>query len=315
MKKVAIITPIYNSEKFLKDMIESVLKQSYRFFELVLIDDASADNSPYICKKYSSAYKNIHYIAMDVNSGPGLARNKGIKFVKEKLNCNFFAFIDSDDVVAETYLERMVDALQKSNTRIVVSRTTKNALHDSEDTIVINSNELYKCRKRYQLFPGNGIGAKLFDHSLIDSFTFPKERHEDLFIIPSIILSEQKICLLDAALYFYRYRPESESHHNSFHFSMLDRLSALECNLEFVLSNNIDAKYHFYNEYFEYLNYLISITKKNKKIYKDLIMKKRNQLIKYKNSIITEIGKSNYYRYLLTEKSFRFKIVSRFLSK
>lgn len=311
MNKVAIITPVYNAEKFIKEMIESVLNQSYKFIDLVLIDDHSEDNSKSICQGFSKKHENIHFIGLDKNVGPGFARNKGLDFVKNNLSCDFFTFIDADDTVSPKFIERMLNAALSSGNRIVISKITNAEYSDSENINIISSNELFKFRKQYCSFPGNGVGAKLFDSSLIDSFIFPKDRHEDLFIVPITILKEPRITLLDAALYFYRYRPESESHHESFHNSMLDRLVALRNNLGYVLNNDVDAKYHFYNEYFEYLNCLIFITKSNRPENKKLKIEKKNQLKEYKQSLISDIGKRNYYRYLLTERSIIYKVLSR----
>ena len=92
--KISIIVPIYNSERFIADCIESLINQTYQNIEIILIDDGSSDNSYEICKKYQSLDSRIILISQ-VNSGVSIARNKGIKVATGQ----HIMFVDSDDYV------------------------------------------------------------------------------------------------------------------------------------------------------------------------------------------------------------------------
>lgn len=100
-KKVSIIVPVYNSKKYLKKCIDSILSQSYKEFELLLINDGSTDCSRDICKSYDD--KRIKYLEQK-NEGVSSARNKGIK----ESTGDFITFVDSDDSLSEDYLSVLV---------------------------------------------------------------------------------------------------------------------------------------------------------------------------------------------------------------
>lgn len=101
---VSIVTPLYNSEKFIEETIESVLKQTYNNWEMLIIDDCSTDLGPDIVKKYSEKDLRIKYIKMEKNSGAALCRNKAIELSKGE----FIAFLDSDDLWSERKLEKQL---------------------------------------------------------------------------------------------------------------------------------------------------------------------------------------------------------------
>lgn len=91
--KVSIITPVYNSEKFIKDTISSVLNQTYTNWEMILVDDCSTDNSKKIINEYVEKDSRFKYIKLSQNSGAAVARNTAIKAATGR----FLAFLDSDD--------------------------------------------------------------------------------------------------------------------------------------------------------------------------------------------------------------------------
>ncbi|WP_190810437.1 glycosyltransferase family 2 protein [Flagellimonas sp. S3867] len=109
--KVSIITPIYNSEKFLEQCIVSVICQTYEEWEHILVDDCSSDNSKFIVMKFASKDKRIKYLSLDVNSGAGIARNKGI----EKATGGFIAFLDSDDQWYPDKLAKQLDFMREND--------------------------------------------------------------------------------------------------------------------------------------------------------------------------------------------------------
>jgi len=91
---VSIVTPVYNAERFLEETIISIRKQTYKNWELLLIDDCSKDNSSDIIKKFQRIDDRVKYIKLERNSGASVSRNIGIKNAKGR----FIAFVDSDDL-------------------------------------------------------------------------------------------------------------------------------------------------------------------------------------------------------------------------
>jgi glycosyltransferase involved in cell wall biosynthesis len=110
-KLVSIIMPLYNAEQFIAQSIESVLKQSYKNFELLIVDDKSIDNSIKIVKKYMQEDKRIKLFFLDVNSGPAKARNKAIK----EANGRYISFLDSDDIWLPNKLQDQTLFLNENN--------------------------------------------------------------------------------------------------------------------------------------------------------------------------------------------------------
>lgn len=82
---VSIITPVYNAERFLEDTIKSIQKQSYKNWELILVDDCSKDSSSEIIEKFQNSDDRIRYIKLEKNSGAAISRNTGIKTQKADL--------------------------------------------------------------------------------------------------------------------------------------------------------------------------------------------------------------------------------------
>lgn len=108
-QKVSVITPLYNSERYISDAIHSVLLQSYSDLEMIIIDDCSQDNSVNIVKGFED--ERIHLICLKENNGAGFARNKGIDLAKGR----YIAFLDSDDQWLPNKLEKQINFMRAKN--------------------------------------------------------------------------------------------------------------------------------------------------------------------------------------------------------
>ncbi|MFI8604747.1 glycosyltransferase family 2 protein [Cellulophaga baltica] len=113
MKKglVSIITPSYNSEKFLKSTAESIFEQSYEKWEWLIVDDFSTDSSRNIIEELAAKDDRVKFHFMESNSGSGKTRNKAIEMAKGQ----YIAFLDSDDIWTKTKLEIQIHFMQKNN--------------------------------------------------------------------------------------------------------------------------------------------------------------------------------------------------------
>ncbi|SUC11881.1 glycosyl transferase family protein [Proteus mirabilis] len=112
---VSIIMPCFNSEKYISEAIESVLKQTYSNFELIIIDDNSTDSTLKIINSFRD--NRITIISFDENQGAGVARNKGI----EVANGRFIAFLDSDDLWSKNKLEAQIKFMLDNNYHLTYS--------------------------------------------------------------------------------------------------------------------------------------------------------------------------------------------------
>lgn len=107
-KLVSIITPTYNCGKFIGETIESVLKQTYQDWEMIIVDDCSTDNTKEVVERYLELDNRIKYYLLEVNSGAAVARTKAMELATGK----YIAFLDSDDLWAEGKLERQLSFME-----------------------------------------------------------------------------------------------------------------------------------------------------------------------------------------------------------
>ncbi|WP_440067792.1 glycosyltransferase family 2 protein [Tenacibaculum discolor] len=120
-KKVSIITPTYNSEKFISETIEAIQNQTYTNWELLITDDCSTDDTLKVVKIYADKDSRINFFQLKTNLGAGIARNNSIK----EATGRFIAFCDSDDVWREDKLERQVAFMLKNDLSFTYSAYQK----------------------------------------------------------------------------------------------------------------------------------------------------------------------------------------------
>lgn len=108
---VSIITPVYNREEFLEECVQSIINQTYKNWELILVDDCSEDSSVEIIKRFIESDSRIKGYFFKKNFGAGIARNKGIEISKGR----FIAFLDSDDYWHKEKLEKQIEFMINRN--------------------------------------------------------------------------------------------------------------------------------------------------------------------------------------------------------
>ena len=128
MDLISAIVPVYNVEKYLYRCVDSILKQTYENFELILIDDGSPDNCSQMCDELSEKDSRIKVIHQE-NQGLSAARNSGIKIAKG----NYLTFIDSDDWISNTMFEDLINLIKEKNADISIC-----------NFIVTDGNAIYK---------------------------------------------------------------------------------------------------------------------------------------------------------------------------
>ena len=114
--KISVIIPVYNTEKYLRKTINSVLNQTLKDIEIILVDDKTPDKSGKICDEFAKMNKNIRVIHKEINEGLGMARNTGL----QKANGEYIAFLDSDDTIDLEFYEKLYNSAQKYNSDIAM---------------------------------------------------------------------------------------------------------------------------------------------------------------------------------------------------
>lgn len=173
-KLVSIITPMFNSERYIEDAITSVINQDYQDWEMIIVDDGSTDNSKKIAKKYELKDNRIKLIIQERNAGVVAARNRGIKEAKGR----YLAFLDSDDIWHTMKLSKQIALMNKKNSAFCFS--SYEIMNDNGDL----SGKVIKVPETvsYQeLLKGNIIGCLtvLIDLEKVSNVKMPNIRHED----------------------------------------------------------------------------------------------------------------------------------------
>ena len=109
-KLISVVLPVYNVERYIIKCMNSVLSQTYKNIEIILVDDGSQDRCPEICERYAKKDKRVKVIHKE-NGGLSDARNAGIKVA----NGEYITFIDSDDYVDNDYVEFLYNTIEKTN--------------------------------------------------------------------------------------------------------------------------------------------------------------------------------------------------------
>lgn len=175
-KELDIIVPVYNTEAYLERCLNSILSQTYKDFNILIIDDGSTDSSYDICEYYAKKHDNIKTIHTN-NRGLSCARNLGIQVSESK----YVGFIDSDDWIEKFMLEKLIKDAKQYNADISACnmyackslsvKREKNEINDFEDsdTKVFYNDDILK--KYYKLF---SVCNKIFKRELFNSIKFPE---------------------------------------------------------------------------------------------------------------------------------------------
>ena len=113
--KVSVIIPVYNVEQYLRQCLDSVINQTFKDIEIIIVNDCSPDNSLQIIKQYQQKDSRIVLVDLPENTGVGNARNEGIKLAKGK----YITFIDPDDWAAKNFIDVLYNSIEKYNTDFV----------------------------------------------------------------------------------------------------------------------------------------------------------------------------------------------------
>ena len=200
---VSIIIPVYNVEKYLDDCINSVVNQSYKNIEIVLVNDGSTDSSYEICNEWSKKDDRIRLLNQ-INQGQGIARNYGVREAKG----DWIAFIDSDDWIDKEYIELMMQAIvrecadmAKCNYTQIRTKSKDQKTTNFYQTIGIMRDEKYILAESAGVIWNLIIRKKIIIDNKIEQ---PKCKGQDSAVGLEMCLLAKKIAFVNDSLYFYR---------------------------------------------------------------------------------------------------------------
>lgn len=217
MPEVSIIIPVYNKDKYIKELLVQIERQEYKDFECILVDDGSTDDSGNICDRVSEKDKRFKVIHL-ANSGVSNARNVGMNCAKGK----YITFVDADDKVASTYIENLYNCITKNESDLVISGVVK--FWENNDRTVAQIPPYYGLKDKKDILDefanvqkNTGIYgicvAKIFSRDLIDDIRFDTniKLAEDFAFYLKIYSKIKTIYFDNNSLYYYLQEAENSS--------------------------------------------------------------------------------------------------------
>lgn len=248
---ISIVVPVYNVEKYLEDCVESLLVQTYKNNEIILVDDGSSDNSALICDEYEKKYNTIKVIHK-TNGGLSDARNTGLKKALGKYIC----FIDSDDVVAPNYIHALYDAIVATNTMMSACPFVKFLDGENYKDLPITDSavDIQKIDAEelmINIYDGNYseisfvAWGKLYEKKMFkeNDIEYPFGRYyEDTFTTFRLFFAAGKISLINNTAYYYRIRENSIMTSGITEKKIMDAIASNEYVADYFVNNNGNRK-------------------------------------------------------------------------
>lgn len=314
---VSVIVPAYNVSNYIKKCIDSILNQTYKDIEIIVVDDGSTDDTGNIIKNNYLSDRRIRYFKKK-NGGLSSARNYGILNSKGKYLC----FVDSDDWISKTFVSEMLSAIKHDNTDIAIcnmcytfsdgkikKRTPK--IRRSE---TLSANSAFKELMNGSLYKAHAQN-KMFKRSLFidNNILFPIGKiYEDVFTTYRLIINAKKVSLINDFLYFYLQERQGSILNNRFNIQRFDIMDALN---QIRLTVSEEEKDYFQKFYItnviSLVNYIYPIFDSTStgeiQEYKELLLKNSHLDIYnrnfWKNPKLSLVEKT---RFSILTKDFRF---------
>ena len=243
---ISVIIPVYNVEDYLHYAIESLGKQTYKNFEIILVNDGSTDDSGKLCDDYSEKYSNVRVFHKE-NGGLSDARNFGV----QKAKGEFITFLDPDDYLEAYSLELLASVQKQHNCDIVSTRVKATELYNvysnhsltEEDikNVIVMDRDVFLEEAFYDKVATVSACGKLYRKRILE-IPFPKGRiYEDLYIISEHVEKANKIVHTPIQIYNY-YKRQGSIVNSKFTSKQYDFFDAIAYNRQVIREkfNNVD---------------------------------------------------------------------------
>ncbi|WP_049945249.1 glycosyltransferase family 2 protein [Butyrivibrio sp. AC2005] len=253
---VSIVIPIFNVEKYVSECLDSVLAQTYKKLEIIAIDDGSTDDSGKICDKYASMDNRIRVIH-NTNGGVAAARNCGL----DESHGEYIAFVDSDDIVAENYIEELLGACLLYDCKISQCKHIRFINNEYKELkkslekgtcILLDGREVTKKIYSNEGVDTTALCTKLYHKSVFEGQRFPLGKiHEDFFLSFELLYTTPKIACMDYTLYYYR-KSENSITTVKFNKKRLHYLEAVETQMNYYERSGDNELFNMSLEHYMY---------------------------------------------------------------
>lgn len=278
--EISIIVPLYNTEKYVKKCLDSLLAQQFTDFEVIIVNDGSTDRSGEIAKEYVKKDRRFKYYKQ-TNAGPAAARNRGL----QEVSGTFISFVDSDDYIHPSMLQIMYETAIKSDADIVVCEYKR---VEEKEPIIIQDvergnitqvtgkemlHQMYESTSDYTLYVV--AWNKLYRKELFNDIVYDENfLYEDETVAHKLYYKSQKVSYLDDVFYYYVQRKGSIVN-SPIDIVRLDRVYALK-NREQFFKKLKDVELHqkavlhfveiFFKDYYAVKRTLEGVDKELKRV-------------------------------------------------
>ena len=313
---VSVIIPAYNAEKYLGFCLDTVIAQTHKKLEIIVINDGSKDNTGKICDEYAEKDSRIRVIHQE-NHGVAFTRNVGL----DKATGEYIAFIDSDDYVKSNYIEVLLETCTENCSNITICKSIDTYKRELFDLPVSYNARTYESMFLLQNIPCLDVCyevviSMIFHKSVFDGLRFPVGLiYEDSYIYYDLIKNAGKITFIDTILYYY-YLSSNSIMRSDFSVKKYDILTSYEKKLEVLKRNNCKQSYQIVSrDYLYTVSGMIGQTKYCDKFTSEFKKQKIKELRK-KYRELKRINKNNPYfkgRFkLVSDLLYLFPIIKKF---
>lgn len=238
METISVIVPVYKVEPYLDKCVQSIVDQTYRELEIILVDDGSPDNCPAMCEAWAEKDGRIKVIHK-TNGGLSDARNAGIAAATGE----FIGFVDSDDWIAPEMYERLIDAIERDGSdiaacsvKMVWENESKTGMLTVQMNCILDKHEAQKALLEESLLK-QPVWYKLYRRRIVKDIPFEVGKyHEDVFWSYQAIGKAQRVSIIDNIGYYYLQRPGSIMG-GGYSLKRLDAVEAVERRYVYLAEN------------------------------------------------------------------------------
>ena len=296
--KLSIIIPVYNTERYLKRCLSSVINQMEEWVELIVVDDGSSDGSPEICDQFMNKYSNVNVIHKE-NGGLSSARNEGLR----KSQGEYVAFLDSDDMFESSFIQDLNEYLKLSWDIL----DFKYCFEKEKDKYKPQGTKNKKLCSRNQYIDlynknefGNQICFRVYKKNLFDEIEFPIGRYyEDIATFYKLMLKADNILMIDYEYYIYNIWNENSITKRISRKCMEDMISSVDemCYGLCMYCNDDSIEFLNYNKINQYVYILFKLIQSNEEV--DDLKKHIMTYLKGKKIKLQYLKLYNYKKYIV----------------
>lgn len=309
MPKVSIIVPVYNVEKYLDKCLKSLVNQTFKDFEIIIVNDGSPDNSSQIIENYKLKYSNMIKVITQQNQGLSDSRNNGLKLA----TADYIIFVDSDDYIELNMVEKLYKEITEKQADVVIcGNNVVNENYELLSKAFPNKYESYDFVTQ-MIFGNLSAWNKIIKKSLLDDkYLFFRSNvwYEDIDFSFKLFLKAKKIFILHENLYNYLLRSGSIMNSKNL-IKNLDLIKAFDEIIQYSKKSNYYNKYYNEIEFLAvnhlYISCIVRIITSNsdKNEKRDLV----NAIFEYMNKNFNNYSKNKYIKMLSFNRKLIFYLI------